>query len=195
MRSVMDGAAIAVDPSLAMKTYFVPQGISADIIATEYGFTRDEADALAVESQRRAAEAWQDRRFAKSIVPVKDQNGILILDQRNYDEILDHGFKSKHKYYYCGDRVSAEPEHVDEGLARFRYGFPDGSEYHLNMFPLRKDYTRRLMTEVGFQRIETYGDFQETHPESQPDFYIHVAHKHYETDEEATAADLAKGCA
>jgi hypothetical protein len=82
---------------------------------------------------------------------------------------------------------------MDEGLARFRYSFPDGSQYHLNMFPLRKDYTRRLMTEVGFQRIETYGDFQETHPESQPDFYIHVAHKHYETGEEATAADLAKG--
>ncbi|MDP1543406.1 MAG: class I SAM-dependent methyltransferase [Polycyclovorans sp.] len=120
-------------------------------------------------------------------------DGILILDQRNYDQILDEGFSSKHKYYYCGDRVSAEPEHMDEGLARFRYSFPDGSQYHLNMFPLRKDYTRRLMTEVGFQRIETYGDFQETHPESQPDFYIHVAHKHYETDEEATAADLAKG--
>ena len=83
-----DGAAIAVDPALAMKTYFVPQGISADIIATEYGFTRDEADALAVESQRRAAEAWQDRRFAKSIVPVKDQNGILILD---HDEHMRPG--------------------------------------------------------------------------------------------------------
>ena len=66
-----DGAAIAVDPALAMKTYFVPQGISADIIATEYGFTRDDADALAVESQRRAAAAWADNRFHKSIVPVK----------------------------------------------------------------------------------------------------------------------------
>ena len=79
-----DGAAIAVDPSLAMKTYFVPQGISADIIATEYGFTRDQADALAVESQRRAAEAWKDNRFAKSIVPVKDQNGLTILATDEY---------------------------------------------------------------------------------------------------------------
>lgn len=116
-------------------------------------------------------------------------DGILILDQRNYDSILDDGFSSKHKYYYCGDRVSAEPEHMDEGLARFRYSFPDGSKYHLNMFPLRKDYTRKLMREVGFQKIETYGDFQETHPESQPDFYIHVAHKHYETDEEANLVE------
>ena len=79
-----DGAAIAVDPSLAMKTYFVPQGISADIIATEYGFSREQADALAVESQRRAAVAWQEGRFAKSIVPVLDQNGLTILDRDEY---------------------------------------------------------------------------------------------------------------
>lgn len=79
-----DGAAIAVDPSLAMKTYFVPQGISADIIATRYGFTRDQADALAVESQRRAADAWAAGRFAKSVVPVKDQNGLTILAHDEY---------------------------------------------------------------------------------------------------------------
>lgn len=79
-----DGAAIAVDPSLAMKTYFVPQGISADIIATEYGFSREEADKLAVESQRRAAMAWDEGRFARSIVPVKDQNGLTILDRDEY---------------------------------------------------------------------------------------------------------------
>ena len=79
-----DGAAIAVDPSLAMKTYFVPQGISADIIATEYGLTREMADALAVESQRRAAAAWADNRFARSIVPVTDRNGLTILDRDEY---------------------------------------------------------------------------------------------------------------
>lgn len=80
----MDGAAIAVEPDIAMKTYFVPQGISADIIATEYGFTRDEADALAVESQNRAAAAWADNRFEKSIVAVRDINGITILDHDEY---------------------------------------------------------------------------------------------------------------
>jgi acetyl-CoA C-acetyltransferase len=74
-----DGAAIAVDPTLAMETYFVPQGISADIIATEYGFTRDQADALAVESQRRAKAAWDAGRFSRSVVPVTDQNGLTIL--------------------------------------------------------------------------------------------------------------------
>lgn len=107
-------------------------------------------------------------------------DGVLILDQRNYDSILDHGFDSEHKYYYCGDRVSAEPAHVDEGLARFRYSFPDGSEYFLNMFPLRKAYVRRLMREVGFQKVDTYGDFKETYREEDPDFFVHVATKQYE---------------
>ncbi|WP_435659791.1 acetyl-CoA C-acetyltransferase [Leisingera caerulea] len=79
-----DGAAIAVDPSLAMETYFVPQGISADIIATEYGFTRDQADALAMESQRRAAKAWEEKRFEKSVITVKDQNGLPILSHDEY---------------------------------------------------------------------------------------------------------------
>lgn len=79
-----DGAAIAIDPELAMKTYFVPQGIAADIIATEYGFSRDDVDALAVESQRRAKVAWDEGRFAKSIIPIKDRNGLLILDNDEY---------------------------------------------------------------------------------------------------------------
>ena len=79
-----DGAAIAVDPSLAMKTYFVPQGISADIIATEYGFSRDDADLLAVESQRRAGVAWSEGRFAKSVIPIQDQNGLKMLAHDEY---------------------------------------------------------------------------------------------------------------
>jgi histone H3/H4 len=76
-----------------------------------------------------------------------------------------------------------KPEYVDEGLARFQYSFPDKSEYHLNMYPLRKAYVRRLMREVGFQRIETYGDFKETYRETEPDFFIHVAEKQYREDQ------------
>ena len=79
-----DGAAIAVDPSIAMDSYFVPQGISADIIATEYGFTRDMADQLAAESQRRAKQAWDENRFEKSIVTIRDQNGLEILSHDEY---------------------------------------------------------------------------------------------------------------
>ncbi len=79
-----DGAAVAADPSIAMDSYFVPQGISADIIATKYGFSRDDADALAVESQKRAKQAWDEGRFDKSIVAVKDINGLTILDHDEY---------------------------------------------------------------------------------------------------------------
>jgi acetyl-CoA C-acetyltransferase len=79
-----DGAAIAVDPSVAMESYFVPQGISADIIATEYGFTRDQADELAMRSQQRAKAAWDDNRFDGSVITVKDQNGLTILDHDEY---------------------------------------------------------------------------------------------------------------
>ncbi len=126
----------------------------------------------------------QDRRKALAeFYAALTHDGVLILDQRNYDGILDNGFSSKHIYYYCGDNVSAEPEYVDEGLARFCYQFPDNSEYHLNMFPLRKDYVRRLMHEVGFQQIKTYADFQETHRVQDPDFFIHVAEKLYTNEE------------
>jgi len=74
-----DGGAMATDPAVAFKSYFVPQGISADLIATKYGFSRDDADAYAVESQKRAAKSWEENRFEKSIVPVKDVMGEPVL--------------------------------------------------------------------------------------------------------------------
>jgi glycine/sarcosine N-methyltransferase len=106
-------------------------------------------------------------------------DGILILDQRNYDALLDHQIQPSHNYYYCGENVKAAPEYVDDSLARFRYEFPDKSVFHLNMYPLRRTYTQRLMKEVGFQRVTTYGDFKETYHDKEPDFFIHVAEKSY----------------
>jgi acetyl-CoA C-acetyltransferase len=73
------GGAWPVDPSIAVATYFLPQGISADLIATKFGFSRDDVDAYAVESQKRAAKAWDEGRFKNSVVPVKDVNGLTIL--------------------------------------------------------------------------------------------------------------------
>ncbi len=73
------GGAWPVDPSVAVPSYFMPQGVSADLIASKYGFTRDDCDALAVESQKRTHEAWDEGRFAKSIMPVRDVNGVTIL--------------------------------------------------------------------------------------------------------------------
>jgi len=75
------GGAWPVDPTIAVETYFLPQGISADLIATKYGFSRDDVDAFAVESQRRAAKAWEEGRFKKSVMTVKDVNGLTILDK------------------------------------------------------------------------------------------------------------------
>ena len=75
-----DGGAWAMDPETAYETYFVPQGISADLIATTEGFTRDDVDAYAVQSQQRSAAAWSAGNFAKSVVPVRDRNGVILLD-------------------------------------------------------------------------------------------------------------------
>lgn len=119
------------------------------------------------------------RRALAEFYAALKHDGVLIIDQRNYDSILDEGFKTKHKYYYCGDKVSAQPIYVDDGLARFEYAFEDGSKHHLNMFPLRKDYLRGLLYDAGFQKIETYGDFQETYKDDEPDFFVHIAYKDY----------------
>lgn len=75
------GGAWALDPSSAVPTWFMPQGISADLIATKYGFSRDDVDGYAVESQRRTAQSWSEGRFAKSMIAVKDINGLTILDK------------------------------------------------------------------------------------------------------------------
>lgn len=80
-----DGGAWPTDPASAFKNYFVPQGISADLIATKYGITRDDTDALAVESHKRAKRSWDEGRFAKSIVPVTDVLGEVVLD---HDETI-----------------------------------------------------------------------------------------------------------
>ena len=80
-----DGGSWPVDPAQAIPNYFVPQGVSADLIATKYGFSRDDVDAYAVESQQRAKKSWDEKRFAKSIVPVKDVIGVDVLD---HDEFM-----------------------------------------------------------------------------------------------------------
>ena len=74
------GGAWPMDPSVAVPSYFMPQGVSADLIATKYGFSRDDVDAYSVESQKRSEASWKDGRFKSSVLPIKDQNGLVILD-------------------------------------------------------------------------------------------------------------------
>jgi acetyl-CoA C-acetyltransferase len=83
-----DGGAWAADPRVAWNTYFTPQGIGADLIATLDGITRETLDAYAVESQRRAAHSWEQGHFGRSIVPVRDVTGQIVLDR---DEHLRPG--------------------------------------------------------------------------------------------------------
>lgn len=80
-----DGGAMVADPEMAFDHYFVPQGVGADLIATLGGYSRDDVDAYAVESQKRAAKAWDEGRFKKSVVPVKNQLGLTQLD---HDELM-----------------------------------------------------------------------------------------------------------
>ncbi|KQV84015.1 acetyl-CoA C-acetyltransferase [Rhizobium sp. Root1220] len=75
----MSGGAWFMDPSVNFPAYFMPQGVSADLIATKYGFSRDDVDAYAVESQKRAANSWEKGYFKNSVIPIKDQNGLMIL--------------------------------------------------------------------------------------------------------------------
>ncbi len=75
-----DGGAWASDPAVAFHSYFVPQGVSADLIATKFGYSRDDVDSYAVESQKRAKNSWDEGRFAKSVVTVKDMNDMTVLD-------------------------------------------------------------------------------------------------------------------
>ena len=96
-----DGGAWAMDPATAFATDFVPQGIGADLIATLEGFSRADVDTFAVESNARAAKAWADGRFARSVVPVRDRNGMVVLD---HDEFI-------------------KPESTVEGLAKLRPSF------------------------------------------------------------------------
>jgi acetyl-CoA C-acetyltransferase len=83
-----DGGAMVSDPAVTFKNYIVPQGISADIIATKYGITRDDADAYAVESHKRAKRSWDEGRFDNSVVPVRDVIGMEIL---KHDETIRPG--------------------------------------------------------------------------------------------------------
>ncbi len=121
-------------------------------------------------------EADRRKALAEFYAALK-HDGMLIIDQRNYDALLKGDYGNKRKYYYCGDRATAAPEFVSEGLVKFRYEFADGAVYHLNFFPLRAAYMRRLLKEVAFEKVTTFGDFQHTYGEDEPDFLIHVAEK------------------
>lgn len=105
---------------------------------------------------------------------VLEPGGIAVIDQRNYDKILDEGYSSKHQYYYCGNGVDARPEEIEETHVRFRYTFPDGAVHHLTLCPIRQDYLTGLLEGAGFSDIRRYGDFSADYEHLEPDFIIQV---------------------
>ena len=108
-----DGGAWASDPATAFATAFVPQGIGADLIATIEGFSREDVDTFAVESNHRAAKAWADGRFARSVVPVVDLNGVTVLDRDEFikpESSVEGMAKLKPSFAGIGDQAGIRGE-------------------------------------------------------------------------------------
>ncbi len=103
--------------------------------------------------------------------------GMVIIDHRNYDSMLDNGYSSKHQHYYTGKGVDAYPAELNRYLARFEYKFPDGAVFQLNMYPLRQDYLSHLLEDAGFINVDRYGDFTKPYNRDEVDFIQQVAYK------------------
>lgn len=110
------------------------------------------------------------RQFHRVLKP----GGLAVIDQRNYDAILDEGFSTKHRYYYCGEEVEARPEEIADTHVRFRYRFPDGSVHHLTLYPIRQQVLTGLMLDSGFRRVRRYGDFESDYAKHEPDFIVQI---------------------
>ena len=117
------------------------------------------------------------RRVLHEYYRVLNESGILVLDQRNYDAMIEHGYRSSHKLYYAGRGVSVGPEVLEPDLTVFKYEFPDGATFRLNMYPLRRIQVERLIREAGFLSVETYGDFDSEFNPDEAEFLVHIAEK------------------
>lgn len=117
------------------------------------------------------------RQALASMYAVLKPGGVLIIDHRNYDRMLNDGYSSKHMYYYTGHGVDARPVDLHSTLAHFAYTFPDGEVFHLKLYPLKQGYVRHLFEDAGFVDITTYGDFERPFDEDDVDFIQQVAFK------------------
>jgi len=112
----------------------------------------------------------------QSMRDVLKPGGVIAIDQRNYDYILNEGYSSKHAFYYTGDDVEAYPVEISPEAVVFEYQYADGDTFHLRLFPLKQDYLSELVTEVGFDDVTRFGDFQ--HPyDDDVDFIQQIAFK------------------
>lgn len=112
-----------------------------------------------------------------SIYQVLKPGGIVMLDHRNYDSILDQGYNSKHKYYYTGDNVDVCPVRISRTMVKFEYAFPSGEKHYLQLYPLKQNYMTHLLEDAGFMDVTRYGDFERPYDHYDPDFIQQVAFK------------------
>jgi SAM-dependent methyltransferase len=120
----------------------------------------------------------EDRRDAlRAIHRVLRPSGMLVIDQRNYDRMLDHGYDSKHALCYTGEGVQVGPVELNPRLAKFEYRFDNGSVFQLNMYPLRQHYLTHLLEDASFVNVERFGDLQRPYDPQGVDFVQQVAFK------------------
>jgi SAM-dependent methyltransferase len=113
----------------------------------------------------------------QEIYSLLNDDGVAIIDQRNYDAILDQGFNSKHRYYYIGETVEVTPEYITNEALGFLYQYEDGDAHRLTLCPIRQDYMTTLLKQTGFSSVERYSDFAADYDFYEPDFIIQVAQK------------------
>jgi SAM-dependent methyltransferase len=119
-----------------------------------------------------------DRKKALAeIYSVLDDDGVVIIDHRNYDKILDEKGENKHQHYYLGENVDVYPEEIGNNFVRIRYQYDDGSSYHLTLCPIRQNYVTELLRDAGFQNIRRFGDFEADYSFYDPDFIVQIGTK------------------
>ncbi len=117
------------------------------------------------------------REAIDAMFAVLKPGGILLLDQRNYDGIMDRGFSSKHKFYYTGNETEVRPVRISSQGILFEYDFGEQGKHYLTLYPLKQAYTKFLLEDSGFVDITSYGDFERPFDYYDPDFVQHVSFK------------------
>jgi len=122
-------------------------------------------------------EEYERKKALKEIHSLLKPGGIAIIDQRNYDALLDKGFSSKHEHYYLGDTVGVRPASVRPDAVELEYQYSDGETHYLTVFPIRQEHLTSLLKQAGFEPVVRFGDFEKDYEFYEPDFIVHVAKK------------------
>ncbi len=117
------------------------------------------------------------KKALKEIHSLLNPGGIAIIDQRNYDTLLDKGFSSKHEHYYLGDTVDVRPATVRQNAVELEYHYSDGETHRLTLFPIRQGHLTNLLEQAGFESVVRFGDFEKDYEFYEPDFIVQVAKK------------------